>query len=289
MLILGMDTATLSCSVALLQEETVLAEFTLNIRKTHSERLMPLLDHMLVESGIEREQIGAVSVSAGPGSFTGLRIGVATARGLAQALSIPAVPVCTLAAMAEVVPTPGALICPLLDARRGEVYTALFKRSAHSPYALKTVLEPIAIPLKELAAYLRQALGPLEQKMNLQQEEISLQREEAGPRQEILSPESIVLINRQAGDEPIPSPNPVVFLGEGLHIHGEALTTELPGIAVIPSGAHRFCRAALVALRGKRLLEANPEASYLQLLPSYLRRPEAEIKAAQQEEGGACG
>jgi tRNA threonylcarbamoyladenosine biosynthesis protein TsaB len=67
----------------------VLGEFTLNIRKTHSERLMPLVDALLRESGLEREQLQAVAAAAGPGSFTGVRIGVATARGLAQGLNYP--------------------------------------------------------------------------------------------------------------------------------------------------------------------------------------------------------
>jgi len=90
MLILGIDTTTLSCSVALLQGDSVLAELTLNIRKTHSERLMPLLDLMLTEAGIKIEEVGAIAVASGPGSFTGLRIGVSTARALAQGLRIPA-------------------------------------------------------------------------------------------------------------------------------------------------------------------------------------------------------
>lgn len=127
-----------------------MAEMTLNIKKTHSERLMPLLDQLLSESGIEREEIEAVAAAAGPGSFTGLRIGVSTARALAQALNIPAVPVCTLQALAEAVPVPGSLICPILDARRNQVYTALFKREARAPYSLETLLAPTALDLQEL-------------------------------------------------------------------------------------------------------------------------------------------
>lgn len=202
---------------------------TLNIKKTHSERLMPLLDQLLTESGIERESIEALAVAAGPGSFTGLRIGLATARGLAQALAIPVVPVCTLKAMAEAVPTPGTLICPLLDARRSQVYSALFRRSSQPPAGLETLIEPAALPLDHLIASLR------------------------------------------AFEEP------VIFLGEGLQSYAAQLKDSLPEKrAVIPAAPFRLYRAALVALEGLRLLQADPQASYLEALPRYLRRPEAE-------------
>jgi len=238
LLILGIDTTTLSCSVALLREDTLLAEMTLNIKKTHSERLMPLLDRMLTESGIEREELGAIAASAGPGSFTGLRIGVSTARALAQGLGIPGVPVCTLGAMAEAVPAPGALICPLLDARRSEVYTALFRRGNNEPYALETLLEPAAIALEDLFATLREQYT-----------------------------------------------GPVTFTGEGLQSCTAQIETALPGRAMAASAPFRVCRAALVALRGKSLLREKPGASYLELLPSYLRRPEAERLAAERQGG----
>jgi tRNA threonylcarbamoyladenosine biosynthesis protein TsaB len=236
MLILGIDTTTLACSVALLQHDTVLSEATLNIKKTHSERLMPLLDSLLTESGIERDALEAIAVAAGPGSFTGLRIGVSTARALAQGLSIPAVPVCTLEALAEAVPAPGAYICPLLDARRKEVYTALYRRNPEPPFALQTVIEPAALSLIELAGCLNHY--------------------------------------RQ----------PVVFVGEGLNSYAADLQKALsPGNVVITPAPYRLCRASLVALVGQRLLAANPTAAYNELLPIYLRRPEAERMAAKSK------
>jgi len=211
---------------------------TLNLKKTHSERLMPLVDRLLTESGVEREELGALAVSAGPGSFTGLRIGVSTARGLAQGLGIPAVPVCTLEALAETVPAPGALVCPLLDARRSQVYTALYKRCEENPGDLETLIEPRAMALSELTGVLKEYGGP------------------------------------------------VIFTGEGLHSYAGELKEALGSRAVLPLAPFRLCRAALVALRGQALLKANPQASYLELLPSYLRRPEAERLAAEKE-GGA--
>jgi tRNA threonylcarbamoyladenosine biosynthesis protein TsaB len=229
MLILGIDTTTLSCSVALLQDEALLAEATLNIKKTHSERLMPLLDNLLKESGIERETINAIAVAAGPGSFTGLRIGVSTARALAQALGIPAVAVCTLDALAEAVPVPGTLICPLLDARRSQVYTALYRRNKENPHQLITLLQPTAIVLDDLIA-------------------------------------AIISYNES-----------VVFIGEGLNSYSAELEMSLPaGKAIIAPAPFRVCRASLVALAGRRLLALNPTASYREVLPIYLRQPEAE-------------
>jgi len=195
---------------------------------------MPLVDTLLTESGTGRADLGGVAVSAGPGSFTGLRIGVATARGLAQGLGIPAVPVCTLQALAETVPTPGTLVCPLLDARRSQVYTALYRRGWEEPFSLNSLVEPKAMSLAELTA------------------------------------------NLKAYEEP------VVFTGEGLQSYSVVLKEALGKHAILPAAPFRLCRAAMVALCGRALLAANPEASYLELLPSYLRRPEAERKAAEK-------
>jgi tRNA threonylcarbamoyladenosine biosynthesis protein TsaB len=235
-LILGLDTTTQSCSVALLQGETLLAEYTLNIRKTHSQRLMPLVKGMLRDGEVEREELQAVAVAAGPGSFTGIRIGVATARGLAQGLGIPAIGVSTLEALAEAVPTPGALICPLLDARRDQVYTALYRREREGD--LEALIPPAAMGISQLLARL----------------------EEHG--------------------------EPVHLLGDGLGRYGSYLAEALAHRAVILSPPLRLNRAGLVALRGRRLLQELPSPpGYLELLPVYLRRPEAERRLEIKEEG----
>ncbi|MEW5784933.1 MAG: tRNA (adenosine(37)-N6)-threonylcarbamoyltransferase complex dimerization subunit type 1 TsaB [Bacillota bacterium] len=223
-----MDTATLACSTALLQDECLLAEFTLNIRKTHSERLMPLVDAMLAEAGLEREQLNAVAVAAGPGSFTGIRIGVATARALAQGLAIPAVGVSTLEALAEGIAAPGVLICPLLDARRNQVYTALYRREPSPGRDLEILIPPCAA---DLASFIERL-----QKFS----------------------------------------EPVVFTGEGVDSFTDYLSGALGEMASLPAGPLRLCRAGLVALCGRRLLEKQPHPSYRELLPMYCRLPEAE-------------
>ncbi len=239
LLILGIDTATLACSVALLKGESLLAEYTLNIRKTHSERLMPLIDALLKESAVEREALQAVAVAAGPGSFTGVRIGVSTARALAQGLAVPAVGLSTLQALAEAVALPGALICPLLDARRSEIYSALYRRESHPHRSLELIIPPAAVEL-----------APFVERLKTYGEAI-------------------------------------VFTGEGLNTYGSYLGEALGPLAVIMPEPLRNCSAARVALCGSRLLARSAAPSYHELLPIYLRRPEAERRLEERKRRGA--
>lgn len=125
--ILALDTATLVSSVALATSDTLLAEITLQTKKTHSELLMPHIAKLFDMTEVPKADIKAVAVSIGPGSFTGLRIGLSTAKALAYAMNIPVVGVPTLAALAYGCPMPGVLLAPMLDAQKGNVYQALFE------------------------------------------------------------------------------------------------------------------------------------------------------------------
>jgi len=127
MKILAVETATLMGGVAITSQEGVHAEYRLNIRSTHSEQLMPGVDMVLKASNISLQEIDAFAVSIGPGSFTGLRIGISTVKGFAIVTGRPILPVSTLEALAYGLPFSSHLICPILDARKGEVYTALFQ------------------------------------------------------------------------------------------------------------------------------------------------------------------
>lgn len=127
MIVLGIETATMTGSLALLDEDRLISEYTLNVRTTHSVRLMPALDWMLRDACMEKSQINGIAVSIGPGSFTGLRVGLSTAKGLALGLGIPLVGVPTLDALASNVPHAKYQICPVLDAKKKEVYTTLFR------------------------------------------------------------------------------------------------------------------------------------------------------------------
>lgn len=126
MKILSVDAAGKSLSVAVVEDGRVLAFGGLNVGLTHSQRLLPLLQNMLDGAALELSSLDMIAVTNGPGSFTGLRIGLATAKGLAETLQIPLLPVCTLDAQAYNARNMGSLICPVLDARRNEVYTALY-------------------------------------------------------------------------------------------------------------------------------------------------------------------
>jgi tRNA threonylcarbamoyladenosine biosynthesis protein TsaB len=126
MRLLAIETSTLAGSVALLDGDRVVGETLLDIRLTHSERLMAMVDRLLRDCDLPPQGLEALAVAVGPGSFTGLRVGIATAKGLALALGLPVAPVPTLDAMASTLPFADAPVCPLLDARKGEVYLSLY-------------------------------------------------------------------------------------------------------------------------------------------------------------------
>ncbi len=129
MSVLGIETATMVCAAAVAAGGKVLAEAAVEKRNIHAERLMLLIDEVLRQTGISPQQLDAIAVSIGPGSFTGLRIGLSVAKGLACATAKPLVAVPTLEALARRTVESGIvhpLILPLLDARRNEVYCQFF-------------------------------------------------------------------------------------------------------------------------------------------------------------------
>lgn len=126
MKIIGIDSSGLVATVAILSDETLVAEYTIDYKKTHSTTLMPMLDEILKMTETTLDSIDAIAVSKGPGSFTGLRIGSATAKGLAYSLNIPIIPISTLESMAYNIQFFDGIICPIMDARRGQVYNALY-------------------------------------------------------------------------------------------------------------------------------------------------------------------
>ena len=130
MKILGIDTSTPIGSVALIDDDNLVAEHTLNIVQAHSSRLMPAIDTVLKWSDITAADLDACAVGVGPGSFTGIRIGVATIKSLCYALDKPIVGVSTLEAVAYNLRWTNGVICPLFDARRSEVYGAIFEGGA---------------------------------------------------------------------------------------------------------------------------------------------------------------
>ncbi|NLZ82438.1 MAG: tRNA (adenosine(37)-N6)-threonylcarbamoyltransferase complex dimerization subunit type 1 TsaB, partial [Clostridiales bacterium] len=127
MKLLSLDSSGLVASVAIVTEEAVLAEYTVNYKKTHSQTLLPMLDEIVKMLEMDLSEVDGIAVSAGPGSFTGLRIGSATGKGLGLALGKPIIPVPTLEGLAYNMAWSDKLICPMMDARRNQVYTGLYE------------------------------------------------------------------------------------------------------------------------------------------------------------------
>ncbi len=127
MIVLGIDSSTSVASVALVEDGCLRGEITVNIGLTHSEQLLPLIDDVLVQTKMKLQDVTGIAVASGPGSFTGLRIGMATAKGLAQGGKILLTGVPTLLALAYTMKGCSGLVSPVLNARKQEVYTTLFR------------------------------------------------------------------------------------------------------------------------------------------------------------------
>lgn len=141
MKILGLDSSGLVAGVAVVENDILLAEYTTNYKKTHSQTLLPMLEELRNMIELDMDTIDAVAVASGPGSFTGLRIGSATAKGLGLALKKPLVEVPTLEGLAWNLWGTSKLVCPLMDARRNQVYTAAYEFTAEGEgFRLQSVI-----------------------------------------------------------------------------------------------------------------------------------------------------
>ena len=127
MLILALDSTAVVASVALCRDETPIAAFTVKNGNTHSETLLPMVESVLKTAGYTVDDVDLFACSVGPGSFTGVRIGAATVKGLAFGKNKPCAAVSTLEALAENLVPSGGILCPVMNARRGQVYNALFR------------------------------------------------------------------------------------------------------------------------------------------------------------------
>jgi len=153
-LVLGIETATFCGGVALLADDRLIASRTLNALTTYSARLLPAIKELFREAGKTLNELTGLAVSIGPGSFTGVRIGLSEAKGLAVALGIPIVGVSTLEALAVRAGRNPRLVCPVVDARRGETFVAAYRwrRGAELP---KQAITPAVMPIQDFVARLR--------------------------------------------------------------------------------------------------------------------------------------
>lgn len=153
MRILGIDSSGIVASVAIVEDEELLAEYTVNYKKTHSQTLLPMLDEIVKMLELDMESIDAIAVAGGPGSFTGLRIGSATAKGLGLALKKELVHVPTVDGLAYNLVGNRDLVCPIMDARRNQTYTGIYSFCANEMTVLR---KQCAIGIEELVEDLNQ-------------------------------------------------------------------------------------------------------------------------------------
>lgn len=153
MKILGLDSSGIVASVAIVEDDVLIAEYTVNYKKTHSQTLLPMLDEIAKMTELDLNSIDAIAVAAGPGSFTGLRIGSATAKGLGLALKKPLIAIPTVEGLAYNMYDISGLICPIMDARRKQVYTGIYRFTDHQ---LKVVEDQMAVPMETVIEKLNQ-------------------------------------------------------------------------------------------------------------------------------------
>ncbi len=223
MYILGIETSTKTGSVAVVSEEGVIAQYSLNIEITHSERLMATVDRVFKDTGLAIADMGGFSVSVGPGSFTGLRIGISTVKGLALATDKPVAAVPTLQALAWNLPVAAHPVCPLLDARKNEVYMAVYR---YDEAALVLLRPETAMPVVKLAG-------------------------------EIIGK--------------------TIFTGEGSHIYRREIEALFGARALFAPLSATLPSAAAVAEIGLAMIKGGCQANPDALIPTYIRRPEAEV------------
>ena len=151
MRILALDSSGLVASVAVVEkdgeETSTIAEYTVNYKKTHSQTLLPMLDEIAHMTELDLNTVDAIAVAGGPGSFTGLRIGSATAKGLGLALKKPLIHIPTLEGLAYNLWGTDKIVCPIMDARRGQVYTGIYEFDGNE---LRVLEDQMAVSIEEL-------------------------------------------------------------------------------------------------------------------------------------------
>ncbi len=154
MRILALDSSGLVASVAIVEDDKVIGEYTINFKLTHSQTLLPMLDSLVKQLNLDMNTFDAIAVSGGPGSFTGLRIGAATAKGLGLALDLPLIHIPTAETMAYQLWGVSGVIVPIMDARRSQVYTGLYEYDKEGVF--QVIEEQKAIQMSELIGQLNE-------------------------------------------------------------------------------------------------------------------------------------
>lgn len=260
MKILAIDSSGLTASVALVEDSLTIAEYTVDYKKTHSQTLLPMIDEMMKMTETDLETIDAIAVAGGPGSFTGLRIGSATAKGLGLALDKPLIHVPTVDALAYQVYGCGDIICPIMDARRSQVYTGMYtfyRKEEHKQGKREERQE-------ETGEDQTGGARPTELIFQVMKMQMAISVEELMRR--------LNNYNR-----------PVVFLGDGVPVYREMLAEGLKvPYSFAPSYMNRQ-RAAVVGALGIQYYKAGKYETAAEHRPDYLRVSQAERERAEKE------
>lgn len=244
MKILALDSSGLVASAAIVEDDVLIAEYTTDYKKTHSQTLLPMLDEIRQMIDLDLHTIDAIAISAGPGSFTGLRIGAATAKGLGLALNLPLVEVPTLEGLAFNLWGTDRLVCPIMDARRNQVYTGIYefcreeipeKESSEHQLVMHSIKEQCAIAVDELV-------------------------------------EELNRLGRE-----------VIFLGDGVPVYREQILQNLKVSCSFAPAANNRQRAASVASLGAVYYAHGRTVTAAEHEPEYLRKSQAEREREEQE------
>ena len=244
MRVLAIDSSGLTATVAVVEETQAVAEYTINYKKTHSQTLLPMIDEVVKMTELDLGTIDAIAVAGGPGSFTGLRIGSATAKGLGLALNKPLIHVPTVDGLAYNVFGCEDIICPIMDARRNQVYTGIytFSKKAGEKEG-RNLVEPVFQVIKM---------------------QMAVSIEELAER-----------LNRYR--------RPVVFLGDGVPVYENVLAEKLTvPYSFAPAYMNRQ-RAAVVGTLAIQYYKSGKFETAEEHRPDYLRVSQAERERAQRE------
>lgn len=244
MKILGLDSSGLVAGVAIVEDDLLLAEYNVNYKKTHSQTLLPMLDEVRKMIELDLESVDAIAIASGPGSFTGLRIGSATAKGLGMALDKPLVEVPTLEGLAYNLWGTDSLVCPLIDARRNQVYTGIYEFIREN-----TPEQKIHINIVETQCAVD--ISDILEKLN-------------------------ILGDSQPGRS-------VIFLGDGVPVYKEVIAEKLKiPYSFAPAGMNRQSAGSIATLGAVYYAEGRT-VSAAEHQPEYLRQSQAERELAEKE------
>lgn len=248
MKILAIDSSGMPASAAIVEDDLLVAEYTVHYKKTHSQTLLPMIDEICRMVGLDKTTLDAVAIAGGPGSFTGLRIGSATAKGIGLALDLPLVNVPTLEGLASNFYGSEDLICPMLDARRTEVFAGIYTyeevKDGHGAgrMAMKILMDQVPLAVEQLCDKLNELAAKTGRK--------------------------------------------VILLGDGCVVYHSVLEEHLMADHLYAPASLNEQRAASVAVRAQEMIAAGKTETAAEHRPIYLRVSQAErVRREKLDEG----